>query len=164
MQRKQCSLIATGLFFLPLSLFNIVLCQTIPPDRFALENSEGAGMAAYADRNGYPGPKHILELQEKLDLNDDQVKQIEAMCEEMAEKARIKGQEIIDAEIRLDDLFGTKAASEERVLSLSTRIGWLRGELRSIHFAAHLQASVVLTPEQRTLYTTLRHGQNEHRH
>jgi len=157
-------LIAIGSFLLLLSHFNSVFCQTIPSDRSALENSEGSGMAAYADRNGYPGPKHILELQEKLELNDDQIKQIEAIYEEMAEKARIKGQEVIDAEVRLNELFGARAASEETVRSMSTQIGWLRGELRSIHFAAHLQASVVLTPEQTVRYTDLRHGKDKHQH
>ncbi len=165
MHCKKFNLSAICLLFILLLLSpDTINCQTIPPDRSALENSEGAGMAAYADRNGYPGPKHILEFQEKLDLNDEQVKQVEAVYEEMAEKARIKGEEIIAAELRLDELFSAKTASEEAVRSLTTQIGWLRGELRSIHMVAHLQASVILTPEQTALYNSLRHGQDKHQH
>jgi len=36
--------------------------QTVPPDKEALESAAGSGMALYADVNGYPGPKHVLEL------------------------------------------------------------------------------------------------------
>jgi Spy/CpxP family protein refolding chaperone len=119
-------------------------------------------MAAYAERNGYPGPKHILELEGKLNLSDEQMKQIEAIYEEMLEKARIKGKEVVEAELRLDELFSAKSASEESIRSLATQIGWLRGELRAIHLLAHLQASVVLTPEQSARYGELRHGDKGH--
>jgi Spy/CpxP family protein refolding chaperone len=154
--------IGAGLLFLmvPVGLS----AQSVPADSSALMKSEGAGMARYADVNGYPGPKHVLELQEELGLSEDQVKQIEAIFDEMAEKARIKGEEIITAENALNDLFETQAASEQSVRWLSTEIGRLRGELRAVHLLAHLQAKAVLTPGQTTRYGSLRHGMEHHKH
>ena len=45
-----------------------ILTAQIPLDREALLNGEGNGMAQYAESNGFPGPKHVLDLSEKLAL------------------------------------------------------------------------------------------------
>lgn len=154
----------TGVLLIVMMIQSGLFAQSVPADSSALMNSEGAGMARYADVNGYPGPKHVLELQEELQLNDEQVKQMEAIFEEMAEKARSKGEAIIIAEKRLNDLFLAKTASEESVGSMTVEIGRLRGELRAIHLTAHLQAADVMSPEQREQYMKLRHGMDHHNH
>ena len=141
-----------------------LFAQSVPADSSALVMSEGAGMARYAEANGYPGPKHVLELQEELQLNEDQAKQVEAIFDEMAEKARDKGEEIISAEVRLNALFAAKTADESSVETLSAEIGRMRGELRAIHLTAHLQTAAILSVEQREQYTKLRHGAGQHKH
>ena len=40
-------------------------------ERAALERGEGFGMALAADRNGYPGPRHVLELKAELKLTPE---------------------------------------------------------------------------------------------
>ena len=141
------------------------LCaQPVPSDSSSLMNSEGAGMARYADLNGYPGPKHVLEMQEELGLSEAQVKQMEAIFDEMDGKAQAKGEAIVTAEKRLSRLFEVGVASEETVRLLSTDIGRMRGELRAIHLSAHLQAAAVLDASQKARYTELRHGMRGHKH
>jgi Spy/CpxP family protein refolding chaperone len=130
--------------------------QSIPQDRAVLENSEGAGMAAYAEFNHYPGPKHVLELGEKIELSEEQEKDIESIIEEMAEKARATGESIIAREIELEQAFRSGKADRNSILILSRTIGTLRGELRAIHLAAHLQARDILTKEQIATYYILR--------
>ena len=145
------------LFFLPYPLIG----QTIPPDREILEKSEGGGMAMYADMNGYPGPKHVLEMVDQLDLSDQQVNDIQAIFDEMSERARAKGKAIIAREQQLDDLFQSGKADQETVERLSREIGTMRGELRAIHLVAHLSAAQVLSPEQTEEYNALRHGSHD---
>jgi Spy/CpxP family protein refolding chaperone len=142
-----------------------LVSQEIPPDGQSLENAEGAGMAAYADVNGYPGPRHVLEMQALLGLTDDQVKDIESISDEMSEKARVKGEAIIAEEGKLASVFASGTAQQDEVEHLAVTIGSLRGELRAIHLIAHIQAAQVLTDKQRELYTIQRYSaHNEKMH
>lgn len=147
---------AMSVILLAIAAFIQVRAQTIPVDREALESGAGAGMAAYADPDGYPGPKHLLEMQDTLRLTDDQLKNIESVFDEMSESARSLGSRIIQLEEQLHDLFTTGTAEEPDVRRRSTEIGRLRGELRSVHLAAHIQATRVLNRRQIELYTQLR--------
>lgn len=114
-----------------------------------------------AEINGYPGPRHVLDLQDQLGLSEEQVKQVEAIMDAMQEKARAKGEAIIANEEFLERLFRTDAVDETKVRDLSAEIGRLRGELRGIHLSAHLQTAEVLNKEQTETYMNLRHaGQN----
>ena len=141
------------LSILPTLLFS----QTVPSDKESLEKSEGTGMALYADRNGYPGPKHILEMQDTLKLTDDQVKDISAIIDEMSENARAIGEQIIAKEQELESLFRLGKATESLTRQLTTDIGNLRGQLRAVHMIAHIQAKSILTKEQISTYMSLRH-------
>lgn len=143
-----------------LTLPALVQSQTVPPDKESLEKSEGAGMAFYADINGYPGPKHVLEMQEALKLTDDQFKDISAIIDEMRENARAMGVLIIAKEQELESSFRQGKASESHTKQLATEIGSLRGALRSVHLTAHIQARSVLTKEQIATYMALRHKEH----
>lgn len=147
---------AMSVMLLAITAFIQLRAQTIPVDRGALEAGAGAGMAAYADPNGYPGPKHVLEMQDTLRLNDNQLKDIESIYDEMGENARALGLQIIALEEQLHDLFKQGKAKEDDVRQRAAEIGRLRGELRSVHLAAHIQASRVLNRRQIELYTQLR--------
>ena len=139
----------------------LVQSQTIPADKESLEKSEGAGMASYADINGYPGPKHVLEMQETLKLTDDQIKDISAIIDEMSENARATGEMIIAKERELESSFRLGKAGESYTKQLATEIGSLRGALRSVHLNAHIQAKSVLTKEQIATYMAIRHKEHK---
>jgi len=138
--------------------------QTIPSDKEDLEKGAGAGMAKYADLNGYPGPKHILELQDTLKLSDKQKREIEALFNEMKSNAVAKGMLIVEKERKLEALFRNEKATATEVHSLSAEIGKLRGELRAVHMSAHIKAKEILTKEQSALYSLTRHGSKSLKH
>jgi Spy/CpxP family protein refolding chaperone len=144
---------------------NVAKAQAVPADREALMKSAGSGMATYADRHGYPGPLHVMEMHDTLDLTEDQLRAIEAIYDEMKEKAREKGEIVVRKEEELNMMFASGTAQEASVLALSREIGTLRGELRAVHLAAHLQAALILSESQRALYHSLRYtARDPHRH
>jgi Spy/CpxP family protein refolding chaperone len=119
-------------------------------------------MALAADRHGYPGPKHILELKGELALTGEQEKQVRALFDGMRGRALMTGKRLLDKEAELEQLFASGAAEAAAVRARLEEIAALRAELRWVHLSAHLEAHKLLTPEQRARYQALRYG--EHRH
>ncbi len=139
-------------------LQSVVLSQTIPPDKDDLMKGAGAGVAKYADNNGYPGPKHILDMRDTLRLSQQQERKIQALFDDMKRNAVAKGKQIIEREERLEAMFRRGSATTAEVNSLSSEIGKLRGELRAVHLTTHIAARKILTKEQTALYNSIRHG------
>ncbi len=126
-------------------------------ERAAIERGEGFGMAMVADRNGYPGPKHILELKAQLKLTAQQQSAIEGLFMQMHEQALSQGKEVLQAEARLDQMFA-EGRPETELQEQVARIASLRARLRWVHLSAHLAARSLLTPEQLAAYQRLRHA------
>ncbi|HWP81537.1 MAG TPA: periplasmic heavy metal sensor [Bacteroidota bacterium] len=141
-----------------LSLANAQM--TVPSDSIGLAEGEGMGLAMYAEQNGYPGPKHVLELKDKLGLTPDQLKKTQALMEGTKLSARAKGEEIIEAEQELYNAFKAGNINEKKVQEMSTKIGKLRGELRAVHLKAHVRMKHILNPPQIELYKSLRAHEN----
>jgi Spy/CpxP family protein refolding chaperone len=136
-------------------IFHVTFAQ-VPTDKDALLNGEGAGQAKYAEMNGFPGPKHVLELADTLKLTKEQSESMQQLFSEMAEKAKSLGKKIVELEEQLNDDFNKGTATEESVKRISVAIGELRGELRAVHLNTHLKAKKVLTSEQIVLYKSIR--------
>lgn len=141
----------------------------VPADREALLNGEGAGQAKFAEVNGYPGPKHVLELADSLNLSETQKKQIQNVFDDMSSRARAEGKRIVEAEEKFNRDFATGSVEEHYILKISEEIGKRRGKLRSIHLNAHLRAKAILTREQTETYKRLRgigasHKSPDHKH
>ncbi len=130
--------------------------KTLTPDEVAgLLGGEGMGLARAAELNGYPGPRHVLDLADSLALTPDQVARTETVFRAMHDRAVELGRSIIDAEKALDAGFAggaDPAALERRVAEL----GRLRGELRWVHLRAHFDVAEILTMHQRHTYDRLR--------
>ena len=131
-------------------------------ERQAIEKGEGFGMALAADRHGYPGPKHILELKNDLALTPEQEKQVRALFDQMRGRALVTGKHVLDKEAELEQLFASGAAEAAAVRPRLDEIARLRAELRWVHVSAHLDAYKLLTAEQRARYHHLRHATPEH--
>jgi Spy/CpxP family protein refolding chaperone len=117
----------------------------------------GFGMAFAADQHGYPGPMHVLELKDVLELTSDQEAVTRSL--EAAVRAEIqKSARLIDAEQRLDRLFASGGATEEVVRAVVADVEAARSEVRLVHLLAHLKMREVLTEEQRRLYHQRRWG------
>ena len=140
-----------------------VSAQTVPTDRDGLEKTEGLGMAMAAEMNGYPGPKHVLELKDSLNLSQEQIKHVQTFFEDMRQEALALGKAIISAEENLNDAFRSGRMTEDSLRVQSTEIGKLRGQLRAVHLGAHLRTKVMLTELQLDNYMRLR-GHVKHAH
>jgi Spy/CpxP family protein refolding chaperone len=117
---------------------------------------EGMGFAMAAELNGYPGPKHVLELESELELTPDQAEATQAAFDEMHGAAVALGERLVEAEESLDRLFAGHQISGDTLEETTSRIARLSGELRAVHLEAHLRMVEILTPEQRHAYMSLR--------
>jgi len=116
----------------------------------------GMGFALTAELNGYPGPAHVLELDSKLQLTEEQRKNTEALFNDMESKAKSLGARLIDAELLLDTLFATRQVTQENLTSVLDEIGSLQARLRAVHLRAHLEQSNILSGHQIIMYNKLR--------
>lgn len=121
-----------------------------------LSNGRGWGFAKAAELNGLPGPIHILELADRINLSPEQRRKIEGLFKEMKSLAVPLGEEMVRLERGLDRLFRNKTANETNLKSQLTNIGKVRSELRRVHLQAHLRSPDILTAHQIAIYNRLR--------
>lgn len=127
-----------------------------PKEVESLRSGQGMGFAKLAELNHYPGPKHVLELADDLDLTQSQRDETESLFEEMQLRAVALGEELIDAEMILDSDFEQESISPESLQSALLVIGEIRAQLRYVHLEAHLRQRNLLTAEQIARYDELR--------
>ena len=84
-------------------------------DVAALLKGDGMGFAKAAELNGYPGPKHVLDLADRLKLTPDQRQRIEAIFEKMSAAAKPLGAELVNRERTLDQLFQKSEITPDRL-------------------------------------------------
>jgi Spy/CpxP family protein refolding chaperone len=125
-------------------------------DIAALQNGDGMGVAKAAELNGYPGPKHVLDLAQQLKLTDAQRAQVQAIFDRMSGVAKPLGAELVERERQLNKLFQKGEITPDRLAGETTAIGELQGRLRSVHLAAHLETRALLDSGQIALYQQLR--------
>src|SRR3954454_2809729 len=78
-----------------------------------LRTGRGMGLALAAELNGYPGPSHVLELGNRLDLTADQRIQVQRLFDAMKQEAVPLGNKLLEQETELDRLFFTRAVTSE---------------------------------------------------
>jgi Spy/CpxP family protein refolding chaperone len=123
---------------------------------------EGMGFALSAELNGFPGPRHVLDMAEQLSLTDTQVGSTQALFDEMNADSREMGERLVALEGRLDEAFAGRSIDETSLRALTTEIGQLRGSLRATHLGAHLRMIEILNQNQVHSYNMLR-GYHESR-
>ncbi len=136
-----------------------------PQEINALLAGEGMSLALPAELNGYPGPKHVLELSDSLGLSAEQQASVRAVFDQMAERAMQLGTEIVRLERVLDEAFAERRANKDSLVAVTSRIASLAGELRATHLAAHLELDGLLTEHQVMVYQRVRgyeHGGHGH--
>lgn len=121
-----------------------------------LEAGHGLGYAKAAELNGYPGPKHVLELANELDLDADQRRRTEALFETMRERASALGRELIEAEAELDAAFDEGEITRKRLAALVSKSARIESELRLVHLQVHLEQHALLSESQIETYVRLR--------
>jgi Spy/CpxP family protein refolding chaperone len=123
----------------------------------ALLAGRGWGLAKPAELNGFPGPMHVMELADQLELTEQQHKRVEQIFNRMKQRAIAIGPRYVAAEAALDQVFKSGAAYNSNALQSRLRAAErLRSELRRVHLQAHVETTPLLTEPQRMKYVELR--------
>lgn len=131
----------------------------------SLLRGDGMGLAKAAELNHFPGPKHVLEVADELELSPSQRAETEALFDEMRRNAKALGEKLVLAESRLDREFETGSVNAKSLDTALSEIGKLRARLRFIHLEAHLQQKRILSPHQVKKYDTVRgYDRSSHDH
>ncbi len=121
-----------------------------------LKNGKGWGLAKAAELNGMPGPIHVLEMEDEIDLSTTQVRAIEDFYKKMKQEAIPLGLELIELERELNSHFANSTITVELLNGLLERIAQVQKKLRYVHLSTHLKTPNILTPKQIALYNQLR--------
>jgi hypothetical protein len=131
--------------------------KALSEDQIAdLRAGKGMGLALAAELNGYPGPIHVLELGDQLNLSAEQRQRVQQLYEAMKAEAIAAGEKLIESERALDQEFATQKMTHARLALLTTQIGEQQGALREVHLKYHLSTAELLSAEQRHRYSELR--------
>ena len=121
-----------------------------------LKAGRGMGLSLPAELNGYPGPKHVLELADKIGLSATQRQTASRLIDAMSAEAIAIGTEVIALEARLEALFADQKADAEQARAVVDRIGAAQANLRFVHLKYHLAMRAAMAPEQIKQYAALR--------
>lgn len=127
---------------------------------------KGMGFARAAELNHYPGPRHVLDLSEELELTAEQVAASQKLYDEMHAEAVELGAKLVEQERELEAMFSDKLATEEMLDDIMTKISETQGKLRGCHLRAHIRQRHLMSEEQVMAYNRLRGyasgGEHEH--
>lgn len=131
----------------------------------------GMGLAKAAELNHYPGPRHVLDQAEKLELTPEQQAGVQAAFERMQVRAREIGAQVVAEETALDQSFAAGTIGVTELDQRLERLGGLQARLRGTHLRAHLETRALLTAGQVQRYDELRgyvagrpHDPSQHPH
>jgi hypothetical protein len=117
---------------------------------------QGMGFAKPAELNGYPGPMHVLELADRLQLSNAQREETALLLQAHKAEARELGRQYIEAEAELERIFASREVSAELLQTALARSADLHRRIRESHLATHLKQTAMLTPAQVREYSQLR--------
>jgi len=131
-----------------------------------LRDGRGMGLALAAELNGYPGPSHVLELADKLELSADQRAGVQRLFDAMKAEAMPLGTKLIAQEADLDKQFADRSVTPDSLKATTAAVAATQGMLLETHLKYHLATGSILTPSQMTKYAELRGygGGHKHRH
>jgi len=116
----------------------------------------GMGLALAAELNGYPGPSHLLELADKLNLSTDQRAAIQRLFDSMKAEAIPLGSKLIEQEGNLDAQFASHTVTPESLKASTAAVAATQGVLRETHLKYHLSTAALLSNGQMQRYAELR--------
>jgi Spy/CpxP family protein refolding chaperone len=121
-----------------------------------LTAGRGMGLALAAELNGYPGPRHALDLADQLGLSDEQRTHIQQLFDSMKLEATPIGQKLIATERDLNRAFVERTITPEQLKAATAAIAEIQGKLRDTHLKYHLATAALLSPDQIRHYAELR--------
>lgn len=127
----------------------------------SLRAGDGMGFALLAELNSYPGPRHVLELADKLELTAEQRARTETLFADMQRRAISLGESLVELEAALDARFAAGDIDSATLRAALDEISDIRAALRHVHLAAHLEQKALLSDAQVRAYDRLR-GYHDH--
>ena len=121
-----------------------------------LRAGRGMGLALAAELNGYPGPSHVIDLANSLELSEAQRTKMEALFAAMKADTVPLGEKLIAEEADLERQFASKTITEPSLTAAMQAIAKSQAALRAAHLKYHLATAEVLTPTQVKRYAELR--------
>jgi hypothetical protein len=121
-----------------------------------LTAGRGMGLALAAELNGYPGPSHVLELADALELSADQRASVQQLFDSMKAEAIPLGVKLVEQETALNEKFAKRTVTPESLKASTSTAATTQGTLRETHLKYHLQTVALLTPAQLRRYAELR--------
>ena len=116
----------------------------------------GMGYAKSAELNRFPGPMHVLELAEKLDLTPEQRARTKSLMDTHKAEARAIGAKRMEAERAIDRLFRSGSGDDVALAKSVREAAALDGEYRLAHLETHRRMRALLSDEQVARYVNLR--------
>ncbi len=121
-----------------------------------LKAGEGWGLAKAAELNGVPGPRHVLDMGDQIQLSAEQRQEIQSVFEKMKAEAMTLGSRIIQKEKELNEAFAAREIDETSLKKQVMELGDLYAKLRFVHLSAHLKTIEFLNGHQVEQYNALR--------
>src|SRR5947208_7614031 len=106
-----------------------------------LSAGRGMGLALAAELNGYPGPVHVLELVDKLNLSADQRASVQRLFDSMKAEALPLGAKLLEQEADLDKQFATHTVTPDSLKGSTAAVAATPGELSGKHL--HIVVSLL---------------------
>ena len=116
----------------------------------------GMGFAQAAELNHFPGPMHVLELADSLQLSADQRRTVKALMDEHKAQARAIGAKLVESERALEMLFRQPDVPQQALADAVKQAALLKGEYRLSHLETHRRLKPLITAEQIAKYDALR--------
>ena len=88
-----------------------------------LKAGRGMSLALAAELNGYPGPRHVLELGDQLGLTDQQRADVQRLFDAMTAEAIPLGEKLIAQEAELNALFARRVVTATSLGAATAAIG-----------------------------------------
>lgn len=128
------------------------------------QTGAGLGFALPAELNGYPGPRHVLDLADELELTDAQQADIQVLYDDMLPQAIELGEHILAQEEAIELAFREGTVTDTFLQESLAEAGRLESQLRYVHLSTHLATIDILTEHQVRQYNVLRGYEEESDH
>ncbi len=122
----------------------------------ALRTGAGMGLARPGEINGYPGPRHLLDLANQLALTAEQQTAVQALFDQMQAEAVALGDRFLNRYAALEQTFRDGTITMESMQQQTAELGLIEGEIRATHLKYHVLTKPLLTDEQVVAYSRLR--------
>ena len=133
-----------------------LICTLTVNDTEDVKEGNGMGLALAGELNGYPGPRHAIDLAEQLHLSPDQVAKLNEFYAAMKSETMPMGATLIAQERSLNDDFAARTVTLSSLETHSRLIVESQATRRTAHLKYHLATAAILTAAQIQRYEELR--------